>query len=160
VAGTATPDDASCIARSHRRGSYTTRVTRKEPLMGRSMIRTAATVLALGIGSAVAADGRDPEPAARSQRSDGCRLRTALTARRCVLPLALVIALLPAGAHAVPFWGDKESQSLDVAPAQLKPGQFVWSPRNAPVGPIVVVVSLTEQTAYAYRNGVLIGYAK
>lgn len=39
----------------------------------------------------------------------------------------------------------------------LKPGQFVWAPQVAPEGPIVLVVSLDEQRAYAYRNGIAIG---
>jgi len=34
----------------------------------------------------------------------------------------------------------------------------VWDPALAPEGPIVVVVSLTEQRAYVYRNGVQIGF--
>jgi L,D-transpeptidase catalytic domain len=59
-----------------------------------------------------------------------------------------------------PFWGDKTSQSVDVLPTSLKPGQFVWGPQqHVPTGPIVVVVSLTEQLAYVYRNGLLIGYS-
>ena len=39
----------------------------------------------------------------------------------------------------------------------LKPGQFEWSPAIAPAGPVTVVVSLPEQRAYVYRNGVRIG---
>ena len=61
-------------------------------------------------------------------------------------------------ALAVPFWGAKESSPADTPPAALKPGEFVWAPDIAPEGPIVVVVSLTEQRAYVYRNGVEIGY--
>jgi hypothetical protein len=61
-------------------------------------------------------------------------------------------------AQAVPFWGAKESSPADTPPAALKPGEFVWAPGIAPDGPIAVVVSLTEQRAYVYRNGVSIGY--
>ncbi len=45
------------------------------------------------------------------------------------------------------------------APARdaLKPGQFLWHPEIAPSGPIVLVVSLDEQRAYVYRNGLAIG---
>ncbi|MFT3754667.1 MAG: L,D-transpeptidase [Pseudoxanthomonas sp.] len=42
-------------------------------------------------------------------------------------------------------------------PRALKPGQYLWHPEIAPEGPIVVVVSLDEQRAYVYRNGVAIG---
>ena len=39
----------------------------------------------------------------------------------------------------------------------LKPGQFLWYPQVSPQGPVTVVVSLTEQRAYVYRNGIAIG---
>ena len=72
--------------------------------------------------------------------------------------LSLVLLTFLAGqAVAMPFWGAKDSSPADTAPAALKPGEFVWAPDVAPEGPIVVVVSLTEQRAYVYRNGVQIG---
>lgn len=40
---------------------------------------------------------------------------------------------------------------------RLKPGEFLWAPEVAPAGPVLVVVSLANQRAYVYRNGVLIG---
>lgn len=44
------------------------------------------------------------------------------------------------------------------APAiELPPGGFVWQPELAPSGPVVLVISLPEQRAYVYRNGVRIG---
>jgi hypothetical protein len=42
-------------------------------------------------------------------------------------------------------------------PTTLKPGEYVWHPEASPRGPMVMVVSLDEQVAYVYRNGVLIG---
>lgn len=39
----------------------------------------------------------------------------------------------------------------------LKPGQYLWYPEVSPQGPITLVVSLTEQRAYIYRNGIVIG---
>ncbi|MBS0456204.1 MAG: L,D-transpeptidase family protein [Proteobacteria bacterium] len=39
----------------------------------------------------------------------------------------------------------------------LKPGQFRWSPQIAPQGPLLIVVDLSAQLAYVYRNGVRIG---
>jgi len=69
--------------------------------------------------------------------------------------MLMFAAALPAAA--VPFWGAKQSSPADTPPAALKPGEFVWNPAVAPAGPIVVVVSLTEQRAYIYRNGVEIG---
>jgi L,D-transpeptidase catalytic domain len=42
-------------------------------------------------------------------------------------------------------------------PAGLRPGEFVWHPERAPHGPVVVVVSIPEQQARVFRNGVEIG---
>jgi hypothetical protein len=42
-------------------------------------------------------------------------------------------------------------------PAGLRPGEFVWHPERAPGGPVVVVVSIPEQQARVFRNGVEIG---
>ncbi|WP_081770208.1 L,D-transpeptidase [Luteimonas huabeiensis] len=39
----------------------------------------------------------------------------------------------------------------------LRPGDYLWYPEAAPEGPVVLVVSLDEQRAYAYRNGIAIG---
>jgi hypothetical protein len=39
----------------------------------------------------------------------------------------------------------------------LKPWQFKWQPERAPQGPVVIIVNLTEQRAYVYRNGIRIG---
>jgi len=41
--------------------------------------------------------------------------------------------------------------------AAMKPGDFLWAPDLAPAGPVVIVVSIAQQRAYAYRNGVPIG---
>ena len=46
---------------------------------------------------------------------------------------------------------------LTAAQEILKPGQFEWQPERAPKGPILMVVSLDDQMAYVYRNGVQIG---
>lgn len=43
------------------------------------------------------------------------------------------------------------------APGTLQPGEFIWHPEIAPSGPVVLVVSLDEQRAYVYRNGIIIG---
>jgi L,D-transpeptidase-like protein len=42
-------------------------------------------------------------------------------------------------------------------PAKLELGEYLWVPQVSPRGPIVMVVSLPEQLAYVYRNGVIIG---
>ena len=53
--------------------------------------------------------------------------------------------------------GAKESAPVDLPPSQLKPGEFIWSPQAVPAGPLVMVISLDEQRAYVYRNGLRIG---
>src|SRR5580700_3505043 len=83
---------------------------------------------------------------------------------RTFQPLYAALALLggallvaPAVADSVPFWGAKASVPIDVPIDQLKQGQFEWMGEAVSSGPIVMVVSITEQKAYVYRNGVLIG---
>jgi hypothetical protein len=40
---------------------------------------------------------------------------------------------------------------------RLKPGEYWWKPHLAPSGPLMVLVSIPEQTMHVYRNGILIG---
>ena len=49
------------------------------------------------------------------------------------------------------------AQDAPRGPLDLKPGEFLWHPEIAPDGPVVLVVSLDEQRAYVYRNGIAIG---
>lgn len=49
------------------------------------------------------------------------------------------------------------AMALDPDPGALRRGEYVWHPEIAPDGPVVVVISLDEQRAYVYRNGVGIG---
>jgi L,D-transpeptidase catalytic domain len=41
--------------------------------------------------------------------------------------------------------------------SQLRTNEYSWHPETSPRGPVLVVISLPEQQAYVYRNGVLIG---
>ncbi len=58
-------------------------------------------------------------------------------------------------ALAVPQWGAKQSSPVDTPSADLKPGEWIWAGDSKSAGPMAVVVSLTEQRAYVYRNGIL-----
>ncbi|AHE53583.1 hypothetical protein NX02_09310 [Sphingomonas sanxanigenens DSM 19645 = NX02] len=40
---------------------------------------------------------------------------------------------------------------------RLKPGEYIWAPDIAPAGPVLIIVSLANQRAVTYRNGVPIG---
>jgi len=73
--------------------------------------------------------------------------------------LAMCMIGFAAGSHAQ-FWGAKAPSPFEMLPQQLKQGEFTWRPDLAPTGPILVVVSLTEQIAYTYRNGIMIGACK
>lgn len=39
----------------------------------------------------------------------------------------------------------------------LKPGEYWWHPEISPQGPVVVLVSIPQQTMHVFRNGILIG---
>ena len=50
------------------------------------------------------------------------------------------------------------TKGRQVAPfSKFKPGDYVWHPEISPSGPVVILVSLPDQTMYVYRNGVRIG---
>jgi hypothetical protein len=76
-------------------------------------------------------------------------------ARRCVLLTLMVTA--GALAAKTPFWGAKDSLPASTSIAELKKGEFIWFGDLARGGPLLMVVSLDEQRAYVYRNGVLTG---
>jgi hypothetical protein len=74
------------------------------------------------------------------------------------LVLSLSLARQDAAqANSVPFWGAKTSVPIDTPTDQLKRGEFLWMGEAVSAGPLVMVVSITEQRAYVYRNGILIG---
>lgn len=39
----------------------------------------------------------------------------------------------------------------------LKPGDYLWKPEPSPAEPVVIIVSIPDQTLYVYRNGLRIG---
>ena len=47
--------------------------------------------------------------------------------------------------------------ALTARAAALEPGDWVWAPRVAPRGPVLVYVELDRQLASVYRNGILMG---
>jgi hypothetical protein len=83
--------------------------------------------------------------------------------RRAIHSLCLVLSVMgvalpaPALADSVPFWGAKASVPIDTPMNQLKKGEFLWMGEAVSTGPVAMVVSITEQRAYVYRNGILIG---
>lgn len=71
--------------------------------------------------------------------------------------IALSCALPSASAKTPPKHTSTMGTSMRKVPADLKPGEYLWVPAVSPRGPVVMVVSLPEQRAYVYRNGVIIG---
>jgi L,D-transpeptidase-like protein len=76
---------------------------------------------------------------------------------RAILCACAVAIAFASAAGAVPSWGAKEPRPAGTPLDSLKPGEFTWNGDAQTSGPIVVVMSLTEQRAYVYRNGVRIG---
>jgi hypothetical protein len=79
------------------------------------------------------------------------------TVRSFFLMLCGIGIALPALGDSVPFWGAKASLPIDTPMNELKKGEFLWMGDAVIAGPVIMVVSITEQRAYVYRNGVLIG---
>ena len=83
--------------------------------------------------------------------SPGCKT---LFVRTLLLVTTFWIALV-SSAPAQLFRKDKK-KSIPAPSAPLAPGQFEWHPERAPAGPLLIVVSIDDQIAYVYRNGVQI----
>jgi hypothetical protein len=85
-------------------------------------------------------------------------LRRAIPVFGLVLSVTAAMApQAPALADSVPFWGAKASVPIDTPINQLKKGEFLWMGEAVTTGPVVMVISITEQRGYVYRNGILIG---
>jgi hypothetical protein len=72
---------------------------------------------------------------------------------------ALLLAIAALAGGPVHAQGAKVSSAPELARVaeQLKPGEWVWAPTIAPLGPILIYVDLSRQRATVYRNGVRIG---
>ena len=57
------------------------------------------------------------------------------------------------------FWGAKQARPIETPKGFLKERRIHLGAATCTQGPILVTVSLDEQMAYTYRNGVLIGVA-
>lgn len=80
------------------------------------------------------------------------------TSIACAVVASALTASLAAWAN-LRVWGDVSTSPADTPVEALADGQWVWTPDAAPEGPIMVVVSISEQRAHVYRNGVEIGYS-
>ena len=73
-----------------------------------------------------------------------------------VLLLAFAVGSLHA-APASPANAPLPPADIKARLKSMKPGEYLWYPEVSPQGPVTIVVSLTEQKAYIYRNGIAIG---
>jgi hypothetical protein len=73
---------------------------------------------------------------------------------RTFLTTAALLLAAPLPAVAAPSLQDA---TVGATVAAMKPGDYIWAPNVAPAGPVVIVVSIAQQRAYAYRNGLPIG---
>ncbi len=76
---------------------------------------------------------------------------------KSLITLAICVGLL-ASSHAMPqpsFHTKGTPTGKPTGP--LQPGEYWWQPQLSPNGPVVVLVSIPQQTMHVYRNGILIG---
>jgi hypothetical protein len=59
--------------------------------------------------------------------------------------MAVALQAPPTLADSVPFLGAKASVPIDTPINQLKKGEFLWMAEAVSAGPVVMVVSVTEQ---------------
>jgi hypothetical protein len=77
--------------------------------------------------------------------------------RPLIIAALLTSAAAGLSAAAIAASGAPTSSAFDTPVQDLKPGQWIWDASIAPQGPIMMVVDLKSQRAFAYRNGVRIG---
>lgn len=78
------------------------------------------------------------------------------TLLRPVTPLVLAFLAALAASTSVAASFTKGREVAPLSP-QFKPGDYVWKPEASPVGPVVIIVGIPQQSMYVYRNGVRIG---
>ena len=77
--------------------------------------------------------------------------------RAIAIALALAVALLT-DSQAMPQPSSHTKGTPTGKPTgPLKPGEYWWKPELSPSGPLMVLISVPEQTMHVYRNGILIG---
>ena len=62
--------------------------------------------------------------------------------------------LLVTGGHA---FGSTKGRQIPPSANYLETGDYSWHPETSPTGPVVIIVSLSDQILWVYRNGIRIG---
>lgn len=75
------------------------------------------------------------------------------------LQAPLLVPLLCTVWLAIPAGAAGPTKGREIAPLspEFKSGDYVWKPEVSPAGPVIVIVSIPEQSMFVYRNGVQIG---
>ena len=73
--------------------------------------------------------------------------------KQCAAILCAALTLTTASLFAETF---TEGKQVPPTTQKLGVGDFVWEPERSPGGPVLIVVSVPEQVAYVYRNGIRI----
>ena len=73
--------------------------------------------------------------------------------KQCAAILCAAFTLTTAWLFAETFTDGKQ---VPPSTQKLGVGDFVWEPERSPGGPVLIVVSVPEQVAYVYRNGIRI----
>src|SRR5437773_6374867 len=76
---------------------------------------------------------------------------------KCLTILALSISILTASAAMERPSFHTKGTPTGKPTGTLKPGEYWWHPELSPSGPLMVLVSVPEQTMHVYRNGIRIG---
>jgi len=76
-----------------------------------------------------------------------------MPARYSLLSLLFLLSVMSSRTTAATFTQGRAQPPFSA----LGTGDYVWEPEVSPTGPVVIIVSLPEQTVYVYRNGVRIG---
>lgn len=99
------------------------------------------------------------QPASALPHAGSIRPTHAIAAAARLGVCAALLAALLGGLSAAGPWSIARAQDRAELPQRiaLAPGEYLWMPELAPQGPLLVLVSLPEQLAYVYRNGVRIG---
>jgi hypothetical protein len=65
--------------------------------------------------------------------------------------IAIAVTLVPLAITSRSY-AQAHTKGREVAPLTpaLKPGDYVWHPEVAPAGPVVILVSLSDQLLYVY----------
>jgi hypothetical protein len=76
---------------------------------------------------------------------------------KLIIILALSVALLVSTQAVEKPAGHTKGTPTGGPTGPLKPGEYWWKPELSPSGPVMILVSIPEQTMHVYRNGILIG---